>query len=194
MKRIVFYGDSNTYGYDPRGFYDMRYPKEVRWTEKVRDRFRADHIIIEEGQNGRQLPSMPQEEGFIRRLTGDLSEGDLFFIMLGTNDILLTDHPDAERAVGKMQALLEWLKKEPRSYQVIVIGPVPISATLPELRVYHEESLKMNEGFAKICEEMQISYYDSAEWGISMAYDGVHFSEEGCAAFAGHMAEIIEKS
>ena len=30
MEKIIFYGDSNTYGYDPRGFFGMRYPKEVR--------------------------------------------------------------------------------------------------------------------------------------------------------------------
>ena len=49
MKKIVFYGDSNTYGYDPRGFMGMRYPNEVRWTEKVRDRFKEEYNIIEEG-------------------------------------------------------------------------------------------------------------------------------------------------
>ena len=41
MEKIIFYGDSNTYGYDPRGFFGMRYPKEVRWTGIVRDRFKG---------------------------------------------------------------------------------------------------------------------------------------------------------
>lgn len=62
MKKIVFYGDSNTYGYDPRGFLSMLYPGEVRWTEKIRERFDGIYEIIEEGQNGRLLPTLPEEE------------------------------------------------------------------------------------------------------------------------------------
>ena len=31
-KQIVCIGDSNTWGYDPRGFGGGRYPAAVRWT------------------------------------------------------------------------------------------------------------------------------------------------------------------
>lgn len=40
----------------------MRYPGEVRWTEKIRERFDGVYEIIEEGQNGRLLPTLPEEE------------------------------------------------------------------------------------------------------------------------------------
>ncbi len=29
--RMLCYGDSNTYGYDPRGFFGGSYPAESRW-------------------------------------------------------------------------------------------------------------------------------------------------------------------
>ena len=29
--KILCFGDSNTYGYDPRSFLDDRYPADVRW-------------------------------------------------------------------------------------------------------------------------------------------------------------------
>ena len=31
--RMLCYGDSNTYGYDPRGFFGDRYPAECRWVD-----------------------------------------------------------------------------------------------------------------------------------------------------------------
>ena len=31
--RMLCYGDSNTYGYDPRGFFGDRYPEESRWVD-----------------------------------------------------------------------------------------------------------------------------------------------------------------
>ena len=81
MEKIIFYGDSNTYGYDPRGFFGMRYPKEVRWTEIVRDRFKGKIEITEEGQNGRSLPEIQREEGFLRSIMGALSDKDILQIL-----------------------------------------------------------------------------------------------------------------
>ncbi len=31
-RRILCFGDSNTYGYDPRSYLGGRYPASVRWT------------------------------------------------------------------------------------------------------------------------------------------------------------------
>ena len=191
MNKIVFFGDSNTYGYDPRGFMGMRYPEELRWTTMVRDHFKNEYEIIEEGQNGRCLPTLPREAGFLERITSSLTAGDIFVVMLGTNDILLTDHPDADEATGKMERLLSRIADSGASFQTIVIGPVPIAGTPEELYIYHEESLRMNAGFKELCKSIGIAFFDAADWDISLSFDGVHFSEEGCRSFASHMIESI---
>ena len=191
MKKIIFYGDSNTYGYDPRGFFGLRYPAQVRWTEQVRARFKEEYEIIEEGQNGRCLPVLPREEGFLEGMTKELTAGDVLVVMLGTNDILLTSHPDAEAAVSTMEQLLLWLKEKP--FITLIIGPVPIADDMEELRRYHEESIRLNEGYKALCERFGISFVDAAEWGISLTFDGVHFSEEGCRKFAARMIGVISE-
>ncbi len=33
--KLILYGDSNTYGYDPRGMIGMSYTEEIRWTKIV---------------------------------------------------------------------------------------------------------------------------------------------------------------
>lgn len=33
VKKAYFYGDSNTYGYDPRGIMGGRYPEEYCWPD-----------------------------------------------------------------------------------------------------------------------------------------------------------------
>ena len=191
MNKIVFFGDSNTYGYDPRGFMGMRYPEELRWTTMVRDHFKNEYEIIEEGQNGRCLPTLPREAGFLERITSGLKAGDIFVVMLGTNDILLTDRPDADVATGKMERLLSRIADSGASFQTIVIGPVPIAGMTEELFIYHEESLRMNAGFKELCKRRGIAFFDAADWNISLSFDGVHFSEEGCRSFASHMIESI---
>ena len=54
---MLCYGDSNTYGYDPRGFFGDRYPKESRWVDILAQR--TGWQIQNEGQNGREIPSRP---------------------------------------------------------------------------------------------------------------------------------------
>ena len=45
-KRIVCYGDSNTWGYD--AITDGRFPDEVRWTGKLQEKLGAEYTVIEE--------------------------------------------------------------------------------------------------------------------------------------------------
>ena len=67
---VVCYGDSNTWGYDPRGYFGGRYdepwPSLLPWK------------IQNLGENGREIPAFP----------GTFPENtDLLIVMLGTNDL-----------------------------------------------------------------------------------------------------------
>lgn len=72
-----------------------------------------------------------------------------------------------------------------------MIGPVPISDTPEELQIYNKASIQMNEGFLHVCKSYNVEFFDAATWNIPLAYDGVHFSEEGCIRFAEKMIEIL---
>ena len=68
MKRILCYGDSNTWGHDPTktdpatGLY-CRYPKDVRWTGVLQNLLGSGYTVIEEGQNGRTIATEDPAEG-----------------------------------------------------------------------------------------------------------------------------------
>ncbi len=51
--QILCFGDSNTYGYDPRGFFGDRYGAEDRWVDLLAKQ--TGHEIINAGANGRSL-------------------------------------------------------------------------------------------------------------------------------------------
>ena len=51
MKRVLCYGDSNTWGYDPGT--GKRYAPDVRWTGVLANRLGPDYQVLEEGLNGR---------------------------------------------------------------------------------------------------------------------------------------------
>ncbi|HHY90152.1 MAG TPA: G-D-S-L family lipolytic protein, partial [Clostridiales bacterium] len=51
MKTILCYGDSNTWGYNPK--QPGRYPKPIRWTTVLQENLGSDFEVIAEGLNGR---------------------------------------------------------------------------------------------------------------------------------------------
>ena len=51
MITVLAYGDSNTYGYNPRT--GLRYPEDIRWTGLLSSHLGNGYHVIEEGCNGR---------------------------------------------------------------------------------------------------------------------------------------------
>nr|MCR5161904.1 hypothetical protein [Lachnospiraceae bacterium] len=104
-RTILFYGDSNTWGYDPADMYENRYPEENCWTYILQEKLGNAWEVDARGMNGRTLPNLRYEGERIEKMIVSLSGGDIFAVMLGTNDILSSLKPDADAAVGRMREL-----------------------------------------------------------------------------------------
>ena len=181
MKKLILFGDSNTYGYDPRGFLGGRYPEEVRWTTHVKEALKDSYEIVEEGMNGRMLPELGY--GLFTTVIQGLSREDVFVMMLGTNDILLTKHPNVDATLQRLDSILSYVSKNCLA-TFILIAPPYISALDQEMQLYHDCSVEMNEGYMKLAKAHNIKAIDAGSWNIEMGYDGVHFSIEGHKKFS----------
>ena len=156
--KILFFGDSNTYGYDPADFWEMRYPREKRWTYLLKQMDPKKWEILPEGLNGRQIPNLKYDAARVLRLLNSLQQGDLFAVMLGTNDILLTTDPDADIAIEKMRRLLEFLTAQKDPSDILVIAPPHIGGAHirdPLYQQYYRESKRMNAGFKELTQSLR---------------------------------------
>ena len=180
MKKMILFGDSNTYGYDPRDFLGGRYPENVRWTTMVRLALKDEYEVIEKGQNGRSLPS--SSSPFFRSLIEDLNTEDVLVMMLGTNDILLVNHPNSDAPVHQLDSILAYVKENCKG-KFILIAPPYISNIYPDLKPYHDCCVDMNTRFFEMAKKYGIDVIDAAAWNIPMGSDGVHFSIEGHKMF-----------
>ena len=43
-----------------------------------------------------------------------------------------------------------------------------------------------------LAEELGVEFADAADWGVELSYDGVHFTENGHAAFAAGLERVLE--
>lgn len=194
-RKVVFYGDSNTYGYDPADVYNMRFPENKRWTTIIAGRFISDMEVIPQGMNGRKIPDLRYDKPYLKRMIDTINDNGIFCTMLGTNDLLEAAEHGAERAIRKMEAFLEYLLTCLNSRQILIIAPPYIgSARIPDplYQKFYSESVRMNNAFRRMAEERKMWFADASAWNIELSFDQVHFSERGHLIFAGRLAEMLE--
>ena len=78
---IICYGDSNTYGYDPRSYLGDRYPRQVRWTGILKEQHRLN--LINCGMPGREIPRFQYEMQQALNPMASLQPPFFLWIMLG---------------------------------------------------------------------------------------------------------------
>ena len=85
---IICFGDSNTYGYDPRSYLGGRYDADSRWADILVEE--TGWTVCNMGQNGREIPATAPDFP---------ADTDLLIVMLGINDLLQGRSPEqaAER-------------------------------------------------------------------------------------------------
>ena len=181
--KVLCYGDSNTFGYDPRSLLGSRYEPENRWVDIVAAQ--TGWEIINAGQNGREIPRRSFELESARELIGQ-HKPDLTVIMLGTNDLLQGADPDTVTA--RMEAFLRSL---PGSLFLVAPPPMQRGAWVPDDRLVACSRL-LGSLYRALAQRLGIPFADAADWGIELTFDGVHFSENGHRTFADHLiAELL---
>ena len=200
VRKIIFFGDSNTWGYDPRSFFGERYPEDRIWTslvsEALQSEFPGAFEVVNQGMNGRMLPHSEYDFHHVDLILKGMCERDLFVMMLGTNDILLTMQPDAKVPVRRMEQFLSWFTKRNAGPGLLILAAPyadPDQTGDPAFTAFSVENKKMNAGFEMLCEQYDVPFADTSRWDIEFAFDMVHFSEEGHQAFAAHMAGLLKE-
>ena len=181
-RRLLCYGDSNTYGYDPRSYLGGRYPISVRWTALLNA---GGWKVINKGENGRSIPKLVQEievaASAIHR-----SRAEVVVVMLGSNDLLQCPGLSAEVCGERMERFLRAVLTQTQGKaKTLLVSPPPMEpgAWVSDPKTV-KESRKLARCYETIAYRLGITFADAGVWGVELTYDGVHFSEEGHLTFA----------
>ena len=188
-KRIMFYGDSNTYGYDGADYVTGRYPERVRWVSRVA-RALPGWEVLEDGLNGRRIPEHPQRRNWALAPLEELGREGVFAFMLGTNDVLAPLKPSAETAMSAMEVYLAFLCTYHEPGRILMVAPPPVGE---EYRAYQEACSLMNAHFHYLARNYGVHFADAGDWGIELSFDGVHFSARGHQTFATEMVRTVQE-
>ncbi len=175
--KIICFGDSNTYGYDPRGYFGGQY--EHPWPELVAEILHC--TVINWGENGREIPVKAMDLP---------TDTDLLIIMLGTNDLLQFWTPEATCA--KMERFLESLAVDRNRILLIAPPPMKFGEWVLDQELI-DDSIALAKAYQALSERLGIRFADAGRWNIPLAHDGVHMTQEGHRAFADGLFNYLYK-
>lgn len=202
-KRILCYGDSNTWGYDPET--GDRYAPDVRWPGALQRELGAGYTVIEEGLCGRTTVWDDPIEGYkngreyLIPCLATHKPLDLVILLLGTNDLKhrfsLTAYDVAEGA-GVLVGLVLTSQAGPRGEApaVLLLAPPPITTLTAYADMFRgaaDESLRLGEQFARVARLQGCLLLDVGTVLTSSPADGIHFSAQGHLALGRAVAERV---
>ena len=186
MKNIICYGDSNTFGFNPKD--GSRYDKDTRWTSILQKNLGTEYNVINEG--------MCDRTGFVGNSNGDLfsaqkhfpqlisqSENiDTLILLIGTNDLQFQYAINIETIEKGLENLIKLAQTKVN--KIIIILPVVLDNKI--LKGYFRDrfdetsvtkSTKVGEIYKKIADIYHCEIFDVNKFVKPSDIDGLHYDE-----------------
>jgi lysophospholipase L1-like esterase len=133
-KRILCFGDSNTYGFNTDTF--GRFDEDTRWTCRLADELGESFMVIEEGLNARTscfddpLDDTKNGSKYLVPCLNSHGPLDLMVLMLGTNDVKQRFNATASNIAECIGRLILMAKREDvwrGDAKILVVAPIIVA-------------------------------------------------------------------
>lgn len=187
MRKILCFGDSNTWGHDPIDCSRLERP----WPKILRERL-TDYEIIEDGVCGRTTvfddPTCEGKNGikaFEERIN-NTDGADLAIIMLGTNDTLNFYECDAMQSAEALRRFVKIWKSAFDNSKILVISPIEINERALNHSIFCElyspssieKSKEFKKYYSKMADEEKVYFLNAADYAKASDIDGIHMTPE----------------
>lgn len=195
--RILCFGDSNTWGYDPSD--QTRYPESIRWTGVLAAKLGPGYEIIEEGLNGRTTVFQYRDRfgksglEYLRPCMDSHHPLDYVILCLGANDTKREFGKSAEEIALGLEQLVEvvngkQLERPSPGVKLIIATPLLIEeAHIGDYAEFIGAEAKTRELpalYRKVAEKNGARFIDLSKEVRPSPKDGCHIDPEGHARIA----------
>jgi lysophospholipase L1-like esterase len=203
MRRILCFGDSNTWGYDPAT--QERFDEATRWTGVLQTALGRDFTVIEEGLNGRTTVWNDPIEGhknghdYLVPCLETHRPLDLVVLMLGTNDLKRRFSLSAYDIAQGVAVLLRAISysgagRNGQPPRVLLMAPPP-TATLSSFAEMFEgagpKSLLLGAHYRVVAEQYHAAFLDTATVIRTSDIDGIHLESSEHAKLGRAVAQEV---
>ncbi len=190
VKRVLCYGNSNTWGYIPGTGERLDY--DSRWTGIMARLLKKEYQIIEEGLNGRTIawddPTHPGRNG-MKYLLPCLETHrplDMVIVLLGTNDLKNYFHGSVQDIVINMEKMIRLIKDVQCSFngippQILLLSiPYVLKNNLPNspFQNARDKSIQLASEYQGVALKNRCHFLDISSSVKTSPIDGVHLNQE----------------
>ena len=208
MKRVLCFGDSNTWGYIS-GTDHQRYGIDERWTRVLGKLLGSDYEIIEEGLNSRTLFTIderPGKEGrqgfgYLKPCLDTHDKIDIMVLFLGTNELKDTFCNTAEVIVSMIDKFIDFILNfssqiDGSKIKLIVCGIPPVAEgdDLSKGNGNYKYAVKKSEDVINLCkkyfDDKRIYYVENND--LTVGVDCVHLTLDSHQKLASKLFNVIK--
>ncbi len=203
MKKILCYGDSNTWGCSPRD--SSRYDENTRWPMVMKSALGGDYTLIEDGLNGRTVlnlsPLNRTANGveWIKSVINEYIPFDIAVICLGLNDVFIAEDASVHNITDGVEEIINVLRNSHISAgftipEIIVMTPPEYNEQVEgsmffELQINKLKSLP--EAYKKLSLKLDCHFLNAAAYVKGSDIDGSHLEAESHIILGQKIAEFI---
>jgi lysophospholipase L1-like esterase len=207
VKRILCFGNSNTWGYTPGTGERLEYSS--RWTGIIAQSLHEKYHIIEEGLNGRTIAwDDPTHEGRngLKYLLPCLETHrplDIIIVFLGTNDLKNYFNGSIQDIVDNMDKMIKIIKDSQYGYGFDSIPPQILLLSIPHILKINrqdssfinarEKSIQLTTKYRDIALNNHINFLDITATIKPSPIDGVHLNKENHQKLAQLLIQKIKE-
>ena len=204
MKKILCFGDSNTYGYIPA--VGERFDVNTRWTGRLKKMLMPDgYELIEGGVNGRTTvfdDDVSPDRNGSKMLGALLQENypiDIAVVMLGTNDCKIKFGADAEMITQGLEVIVSQIKLFDSRTKILLMCPAFVEEGVKKGRFaenFDDESIlkskSLKEKYKELARKLDCGYFAVCDIVKCDASDGIHLNAESHRLLAEAVYDVLK--
>jgi lysophospholipase L1-like esterase len=199
LNTVLCYGDSNTWGADPRDI--SRFPWPVRWPGQLQRLLGANWQVAEAGLSNRTTgfedPLIAERSGWATLNLALDTHGplDCVVVMLGTNDAKTRFSHKADHAADAIERICRRVREV--GAIPVIVAPPPLTWPIRFSEFDEVRAISFSQALAPLYAEVAASlacpFLDAGGVIAVSPLDGVHFDETAHAALAKAIADVLRR-
>lgn len=203
MIRIICYGDSNTFGFNPAD--GKRLDKSSRWSGILGELLGEGYKVSEEGCNNRNAffknPDGRMQCGreYLKQCFDKHPEFDIFILALGTNDMQRFYNITPDIVTEGLNYFLSSINTVSPNAKTILVSPLLLNKDILKSSfsmMFNEESIKrsiwVRELYKQFAKEKGLELFDMNKYATPSSIDGLHFEPEQHKIIAEEISSVIK--
>ena len=199
MRKILCFGDSNTFGFNPLD--GSRYLENERWSGILKEKLKEKYLVIEQGCNNRSAVfdnNSIETTGYkaIKKyLTKDI---DIIILQIGINDMQFLYDYDLEEFKKKFKDFIGLIRKLNEKLRIILLCPNVIDECILKNGfnlMFNETSIEKSkyliEIYNFISQEFNCDLLDLNSIVETSKIDGLHYDIENHQKIANALLDYL---